>query len=395
MSGGLLILEAALALVLLGIVVELGTRWWLRRQGAYYVWPPGLRLYLHLDRTVFPELEPLARIEINADGERGGAVPRSRDGLYRVLVGGGSPVECALLDQATSWPGALERLLQKPEHLWKLGASAVHVGNIGSSGVTSQALNLILERVLARYRQLDAIIIMVGGNDVFHWLGKGAPPSPEYPPLPASKVFSYHPEGPFGWRPGALAVIELLKRLRWRWLRPVKVRRGSGGWVAKARAMRARAREIRATTPDPTPMLDFFEAQLRQLLRGAKGRANRVLLVRQPWFEKNYTPEELAHIWHGGVGDPMQEEVTVYYTAEVLCRLMALVDARAAVVADELRVESLTLWPSLEPSLETYYDFVHFTPAGAAVVAEAVGAALLRSPTAVADRPLRVQAPAR
>src|SRR5207237_6713390 len=80
---------------------------------------------------------------------------------------------------------------------------------------------------------------------------------------------------------------------------------------------------------------------------------------------------------------------------EVLCRLMALVDARAAVVADELRVESLTLWPLLEPSLETYYDFVHFTPAGSAVVAEAVGAALLRSPPAVAARPLGVQAPAR
>lgn len=377
MNGEFWILATIASLLVFGVGVELGLRRWLRRWGGYYVWSPGVRLHLYVDREVLPELEPLARIEVNADGERGGAVPRTSGHLYRILVAGGSPVECALLDQPTSWPGALERLLKAPESLRTLGASNVHVGNIGLSGVTSQALNFIFERVLRRYRRLDAIVIMVGGNDVFFWLAKGAPDPIAPCPIPASEVFFCHPEGPFRWTRGGLAIVQVLQRLRCRLLRPVKIRHGSGKWVGRARAMRARAREVRTAVPGPTPMLDFFEAQLRELLEKAKRRADRVLVVRQPWFEKQYTAAEQAKLWHGALGDPHEEEVSVYYSIDVLCRLMAALDARAAQVAADVGVEQLDLMPLLEPSLKTFYDFVHYTPAGAATVAEAVAAAIL------------------
>ena len=125
MSALVWIAAIALALSLLAVATEVGVRRWLRRFGGYYVWSPGLRLHLHPDPEVFPGFERRARIEINADGERGDAVPRAAGGLYRILVAGGSPVECALLDQPTSWPGVLQRLLETPEHLRALGASVV------------------------------------------------------------------------------------------------------------------------------------------------------------------------------------------------------------------------------------------------------------------------------
>ncbi len=56
---------------------------------------------------------------------------------------------------------------------------------------------------------------------------------------------------------------------------------------------------------------------------------------------------------------------------------MRFMNLRAAQVADELGVEHLDLMPLLEPSLGMYYDFAHFTPAGAAVVAAAVAKRLL------------------
>ena len=374
------ILEAAMALAILGVVAEYVARWWLRHFGAYYVWAPGLRLHLHPDPAVSPHLERLARIEVNRDGERGSAPPRWAGGAYRILVAGGSPVECALLDQPTSWPGALQRILSAPEHLRTLQVSAVHVGNIGVSGVTSQGLNVILERVLRRYRRLDMIVIMVGGNDVFRFLAAGAPPSFTPRAIPASELFSTHPEGPFTWEPRGLALTRLVQELRQRWRRPVTGHHGSGKWVQRLRAMRTRATEIRTSVPDPTPMLSFYEQQLRELLARAKSCANRVLVLRQPWFDKDYTPEDLAHIWHGAVGDPHREEVSIYYSVEVLSQLMALVSARAARVADELGVEHLDVMSVLEPSLETFYDFVHCTPAGAALLAQAVASAVLRSP---------------
>ena len=68
------------------IVLEMCARWRIRFRRAYYVLPPGLRLRLHNDRETFPELEPVVRFEVNADGERGPEVPRFARGdrLYRV-----------------------------------------------------------------------------------------------------------------------------------------------------------------------------------------------------------------------------------------------------------------------------------------------------------------------
>jgi lysophospholipase L1-like esterase len=361
------------------VVAELATRWWLRR-GGYYVFPPGLRLRLHPDREVFPELEAVARFEVNSDGERGSEVPRTRRGerLYRVLVVGGSQPEGYLLDQDTSWPGALQRLLMGPRQLQQLGATRAHVGNIARSGVGSEGLHVILERVLPRYARLQAIIILVGASDVLRWLEEGAPPSPPTR-VPSSELFRCHPEGHFGWKLQELAIVELLLRVRRRWLRPVEAHDRAGKWVGKARMMRARAKVIRATVSDPSPMLDNFDIHLRRVIQRAKAHADRVLLVRQSWFGKiAYTPEETAHMWHGGAGQAWREDVTTFYSVDVTCELMALLDERAERVAEQLDVEQIDLRALLEPSLNTYYDFFHLTPSGAMAVAAAVARTVLR-----------------
>ena len=80
------------------------------------------------------------------------------------------------------------------------------------------------------------------------------------------------------------------------------------------------------------------------------------------------------------MGDPSKkEEVTVFYSLEMCNYLMRLIGFRAAKVADDLGVEHLDLMPLWEPSLKTFYDFIHFTPAGSAVVTEAVAKTLLQS----------------
>jgi lysophospholipase L1-like esterase len=381
LGSSLLVLSVAVMLI---AAAEPAARWWLRHRGEYYVFPPGLRLRLHLDREVFPELEAVVRFEVNSDGERGSEAPRTRRGetLYRVLVVGGSQPEGYLLDQDTSWPGALQRLLVGPGPLQKPGATRVHVGNISRSGVGSEGLDLILERVLPRYSRLQAIVILVGASDVLRWLEQGAPPCPSAP-VPPSEVFRCHPEGRFGWKLRELAAVELLLRMRRRWLRPVEVHERAGKWVEQARTMRARARAVRTTFGDPSPMLDHFDVHLRRVIEKAKAHADRVVLVRQSWFGKSaYTPEETAHMWHGGAGQAWREDVTTYYSIDVTCELMALLDERAERVAEELDVEQVDLPSLLEPSLRTYYDFFHLTPAGSHVVARAVAATLVREPSA-------------
>jgi hypothetical protein len=374
-----LLLVVAILLPLV-VVAELAARWWIRVDGAYYVFPPGQRLRLHLDRDAFPELEPVVRFEVNRDGERGAEPPPVAPGetLYRVLVVGGSQPEGYLLDQDTCWPGALNRLLGRPEQLRALGASKTHAGSIARSGVGSEALDLMLARVLPRYPRLAAIVILVGASDVLRWLEEGAPASPSSTPRP-SELFKCHPEGPFGCTPNASAIVELLRRARCRVLRPVQVNQRVGKWIARARTMRAGAKVIRWAMPDPAPMLDHFDTYFRRTVLRAKAHADRVVVVRQSWFDKEpLTPEEAAHMWHGGVGQAWCEEVTTYYSIEVTSRLMARLDARAARVAAELGVEQIDLRAILDPSLATYYDFFHLTPSGAHAVASAVARTLAR-----------------
>jgi lysophospholipase L1-like esterase len=367
-----------LFLLLLGL--EVGARWFLRRRKLYYVWPPYLRLELHPDPKVFPELERKVRIEINSHGERGSEPPASSNGLYYILVAGGSPAECGLLDQPTSWPGALERILTKPEHLRILGASRVHVGNIARSGIASAHLNLIFQKVLPECRRLSAIIVMVGGNDVWDWLQRGAPAVYIPSPAPITQAFSICPERQFRRMITVPALRQFMNEIRRNWSHPVKFRQHSGKWVGDARTMRACSKEIRNSVTDPKDMLANFERNFKELLNAAKAHADRVLVVRQPWFEKNhYTPEEVSHLWSGGMGDPSTgEDVKVFYSLEVCSQLMRLIDLRAAKIADELGIQHLNLMPALEPSLKTFYDFIHFTPAGAAAVAEAVAKILVQ-----------------
>src|SRR5262249_19009742 len=138
---------AVAGLAIAGVAAEYVARAWIRAKADYFVLPPGLRITMHPDRDVFPELEATIRFAVNSDGERGREVPRDTD-VYRVLVAGGSQPEGFLLDQNTTWPGALQNLLERPAGLRTLDASRVHVGSIARSGVGSEALDLIFTRVL-------------------------------------------------------------------------------------------------------------------------------------------------------------------------------------------------------------------------------------------------------
>src|SRR3989442_9877840 len=84
---------------------------------------------------------------------------------------------------------------------------------------------------------------------------------------------------------------------------------------------------------------------------------------------------------------PWNETVSVYYSLEVINRLLGLVDARVAQVAATLGIPHLTLRPVLNKGLHHYYDHDHFTPAGAAVVARTVAAALLGRPGSAGRAP--------
>ena len=218
---------------------------------------------------------------------------------------------------------------------------------------------------------------MVAACDVYHWLEEGARPSSPPSSVPEDMLFACHPAHRFGWKPTTWALAEVARRLRRAWSGKVQVKEHAGSWFAAARRMRAEAKEMRTTMPDPTVMLSNFERYFTRLVRRAQAHADRVIIMRQPWFEKEYTAEERARFWHGGAGKPWKETVSTYFGLEVVNQLLSLVEARVVTVADALGVPHLNLRPLLDGGLRHYYDHDHYTPAGAAVVAATVAEALV------------------
>jgi hypothetical protein len=254
---------------------ELLARAWLARCGRYDVWEPGLRLDMEIDRATLPQLEPRVRFEVNRDGERGDEPPPPARGTWRALVAGGSAAECFFLDQDSAWPQRVQRALSEPAALRALGAERAHVGSIGRSLVTCEHVETLLARVLPRYERLDAVVLMVGASDVVTWL-ETTPPSVREGALATRELFNAHPEGPFGWRPSALALRRIAARAYRRHLRPVERRARCGKRLAEVRAMRASAPELATKTPDPAPLVAHYEKHLRRLCARARTKAARV-----------------------------------------------------------------------------------------------------------------------
>ena len=362
------------------LVAELLLRWWIRRRDRWYPFVPGSRIHMLVDLDTVPRVEPEVRFEANRLGVRAERETPSDGDCFRLLVAGGSAAEGYLLDWPKSWAGAIETRLQTPEALGALKAKTLHVGSVGKSRTGAVGMNLIFERLLPHHPPLDAIVIMVGATDVVDWLEDGAPEKWVPPDVDESVLFPTNPAQSFGWHPKKLALVEQMRRLREIWLRPILRREKVGRTLVKVRNMRARAKEIITEVPHPAEMIERFEDHLRRALRRAKKHSRRVIVVRQPCFWKeSYDEEEMAQFWSFGVGNPYHVEVTRYFDLQVVGETMELMNASAEKVAIEEGVEHLDLMPVVERSVSSYYDFLHFTPKGAAEVAEAVAETILQA----------------
>lgn len=365
-------LIVVIALPLLFAAAELIARSWIRSRARYFCWPPHARFLMPLDRTVFASGDSEVRFDVNRLGERGDAPPHSFDGVYRVLVAGGSAAECYYLDQDSSWPGHLQQLLSRPEARQRLDVRSAHVGNIARSLVPCRAIRYQLEKLLPQLPHSDAALLMVGASDLVTWLEQHTPAQIDPGGYTLDSIFGLHPERSFGWKPGQLALRRAAASALRALLRPVERRETSGKRLAANRAMRAGAKQILEDIADPAPMLQRYEADLREVLRALKRHSKRVVVVQQMWLEKSLTPEEARQLWMFAAGRPYKEQVDAYYAHEVIWPLMRAIYDIGGRVAREEGVEALDLQQRVPRDLEHYYDDMHHTPEGCALVARLI-----------------------
>jgi lysophospholipase L1-like esterase len=359
--------------VLSALLFELACRSWLRRKNEFFVRRPYERVRMTLDRQALPSLAAEVWVETNADGERGDPVPSDPEGLYRVLVAGGSAAECGLLDQAATWPALLQASLNRRSSLKALGVRRVHVGNIGRSLTSCEAVLTMLERTLPRYRKLDLLILMVGASDITEWLVRGMPAVIPEGQIATGEIFAEYPGLPISWSLRGLASRRIVSRLVSRWTGRVRRRENVGNQFSGLRKQRQNATLWIGQLSDATPVLDRFEKFLRRITELAQARGIRIVLARQPWFDRELTPDEERLTWSFAASPIDQGKIApAYYTHTAIRPLLKACDRRASRVATSLGIEQIELTSAVPASFEYYYDYLHFTPAGARLVAQSI-----------------------
>ena len=130
-------------------------------------------------------------------------------------------------------------------------------------------------------------------------------------------------------------------------------------------------------------MVDHFGEHLANAIETARahlGQDLRILMVKQPWIDRELTEEELAQVWNFSVGNPYLGETTTYYSIPVVRELMRAIDERASEVAERFDVEVLDVKDVMDGGARDYFDFSHYTSAGSIKLAECLVAPLLNAP---------------
>jgi lysophospholipase L1-like esterase len=340
----------------------------------HYVWPPDATLEFRPDRSVIAGVGDVARYAMNSWGVRG--EEPTAGGEPRILMIGGSAVECIYLDQAKSFPALAEARINA-----RAGGRRVWIGNAGKSGLNSKDHVRQLGDLLADYPGIDAVMVMTGVNDLGAAL-RADDPREFARPVPEatlrSRIYYAYPEiraaAPFIRRAGLWQVARRAGLLRERLFPSEKVREtATGAIVATWRAHRRSAPRVRETIPDLAPVLAAQRGTLGAMVDLARARGTRLILVSQPAIWRADLPRDLADLlWMGGVGTYMEEPGHEYYSPGALARALDSFNGTLLSVARERGVEALDLAAMIPRDAGVFFDDCHFHEAGAARVADRI-----------------------
>jgi lysophospholipase L1-like esterase len=359
--------------ILLLAVAELALR--LAGGHASYVWTPNLRRVLRPQPGVAPGIEGESRFTINRWGIRGD--PFSREQTYRFLALGGSTTECLFLDDTEAWPRLLQDLLNA-----RLHTNGIWVGSAGKSGGTTRHHVVQLQKLLPQYPRMDAVLLLVGVNDLHLGLMDEGPEPVDYD-RPESAAYRRLEAAALPAGPGWDADYPWFKRTElWRRVRAARyalrgapaekrlVQDEAGKFYAELRGARAQA-ATRERLPDLAGALDEYERNLKAIIRIARERGVRVVFMTQPVLWRADLPDDMRRLlWMGGAGDFAASEGKEFYSVAALADGMAQYNRRLVDVCAREGVECVDLAAALPRDLSVFYDDAHFNEAGARRVAE-------------------------
>jgi lysophospholipase L1-like esterase len=306
-------------------------------------------------RTIFQVgyagVSPRAVVTTNRWGLRGENPPARWDETYTLLTIGGSTTRCTYLDDEKTWPHLLQQNLRKRQ-------PRVWVGNAGIDGQTTRAHILLLEEVVSRIRP-NMVVFLVGIND----LGLSLREDRKNLGIAADKPRS------FRWR---VFTWTRMGQILYDWKRVL---------IDKVPVVQSRPIEAFKPLTDPLPLprdlttllplQQEYRQNLRQLISRCRSLNIRPVFLTQPMLFDD-TPA-----WRSVEGSYYWIQKTQgNLSAATHWKLMSIYNRLLLDVCRQERAACFDL-ASVVPHEKAYFtDSVHYTEAGAALIAEKVAAFL-------------------
>ncbi|MEM7345451.1 MAG: SGNH/GDSL hydrolase family protein, partial [Chloroflexota bacterium] len=371
-----------LNLALLSIVVALVASELLLRvvvppPTKYHVWKPGVRRLIEPDSEALPGVSGETNVVINDEGFRGDELTANTG--YKIITIGGSTTENFYLDQIETWPHSVQRKLNESEsnlQAW--------VGNAGRSGHTTREHVLQAKHLLPQYPDLDAVILLVGINDLALRLEQGEQYSANYAISPRlmNRAFDVLPQQdtnllPYYQQSAIWRLVDTIQQAQRRvaTVTDVEVLQENGQVFIRRREQRQSA-PILDQLPDLSESLVEYQRNINAIIDTAETHNTRLILVTQPTlWQEDLTPEEAALLWFGW--GPNRD---YFYQVDALIEGLTRYNETLLEICRQRQVECLDLAQQLPQTSKIFYDDVHFTEYGAEQVATIVANYLLQQP---------------
>ena len=372
-------LLAGAALVITLVVSEGLLRLALPARDKYYVNVPDTDLRGTIPPSIVRGVDSIVHYRLNSLGIRGRDFGADSS-EYRILAVGGSTTECVLLNNTQAWPAVIERMLHRTAD-----GRQVWVGNVGRSGLTSREHVLHLEHLLPQYPRIDAVVALVGVNDVLTALRQGdayrlprpiTEPDAERDDLRRAFAVLPHMEDlpvdgmHFGWY-RSTALFDVARRARLAWSA-----RGSFAFSPDGGLVQARRRRRLGPLLDSVPSLDAPLVEYRRNLNGMADMAVahhvRLVLVTQPSLWRDSMPAaEERDLWLGWRGEGWQS-ADGFYAPRALATAMQAFNVATADVCRARHLDCVNVSDAVPRNGTMFYDDVHLTVSGSRRVAELV-----------------------
>ncbi len=347
---------AAFTVILLAVALEAGLR--IVSPGSVFHasldMRPNVRVRLESD---LPGVQSGGTYSTNSWGMRGEEPPDDWDAWTTIVCVGGSTTQCFELDDTRTWPWLLQQHLRsiRPE-TW--------VGNGGLAGHGTRMHILFVREVVDEVRP-DVALFLVGVNDMVNYLGME-------PGRQAALVSS---EPDFEWwlfcNSRLAQVAYFLKKA---WIDEVPVQ--GTPWA-------------RAYEPEPLPGLEMdLPDDLHDLMHDRDFTLDKVRTLIRMSREIGVEPVFLTHpllfddtdYWRGIFGTYCwkTESPDSILSAATYWRMLDTINDDVIRACREEGASCYDLASAVPHSPEYFYDGVHFSEAGASLVADSVAAFMVR-----------------